>query len=452
MMKNFLNINNWSSIKSDINDHSLFLVQRRNILFSRFCLASMLGAIAQALLDFLSGFPQVMGFDLVIAAFLLGGYLLNEGGHHKLAKIIMFSGMNILLFAFAAVVPRGVGIYVLFFPLVAFTFIVLDYKDRRWSYLLLFLSILLNMILVFTDYQPFGAINLQPTDPSFSFALNLIFAIVFIAIGIDFLLNLSQTAEKKLIENQVETEKLAEEVNKKNISLEKTNEELDRFVYSTSHDLRAPLASILGLINLTEMVKEPVPAEISKYLKLMKDRIENLDGFIQEIIDYSRNSRSDLVFEAVNIANLVEEVIKNNQFLENAPNIKFTTAIKVTDPVSIDSTRVSRILNNLVSNAIKYNDMSKDEPAVRIEAEITGENLKLTVHDTGKGIRDEIKDKIFDMFFRGTTDNSGSGLGLYITREMAQKMNGELSFRTNFGKGTKFILTLPIHQGDSNKT
>ena len=101
-------------------------------------------------------------------------------------------------------------------------------------------------------------------------------------------------------------------------------------------------------------------------------------------------------------------------------------------------------LLNLVSNAIKYNDLQKDSPSVTIQAKLEDENLIIQVSDTGKGIRAEIQDRIFEMFYRGTENTSGSGLGLYITREMVQKMDGKLSFTTASNKGTTFTLSIPI--------
>jgi len=443
-MKNILKFEKWSRLPSTNPNQEDFLGQSRNILFSKFCLIAIIAAIVQGIHDLATGFPYVMLLDLVLVLILTIGYFLNEKRHHKFAKLLIFFGVSLLLFAFAAMVPSGVGIFILFFPLVAFSFIVMEYNDRKISYSFAVLAILLNSILLFTSYQPFGHINLQPVDPTSSFAINLIISILLLALGIDFLLKINYQAEQRLIENQIKTEKLAHVVNEKNLSLEKTNEELDRFVYSTSHDLRAPLASIMGLINLTELEKEPEPEEIKKYLGMMKDRVNNLDGFIQDIIDYSRNSRVDLVLIPVDLNNMVQEVILNNQFNENAVKVSISTKIELEDTVIIDSTRMSRVLNNLVSNAIKYNDYSKESPSVHVNAFREGDTLSIKVSDSGKGIRPEIQDKIFDMFFRGTENAEGSGLGLYIAREMILKMGGKLSFKTNLGSGTTFRIDIPL--------
>jgi signal transduction histidine kinase len=443
-MKNFLHYNNWSKLLSEDSDHVNFLEQKRNVLFSQFCIIATASALIQAIYDLIDGYPYVMMMDLFIALMLVSGYFLNEYRKHSAAKLMVLIMSNILLFSFAAVVPKGAGIYLLFYPLVAFTFIAIDFSHRKLSYTLATFSILLNIVLLYTDFQPYGSINLQPSDPSVSFALNLIISIVLLSLGIDFLLKINHAAEQTLVQNQEHTEKLAHEINEKNLSLEKTNEELDRFVYSTSHDLRAPLASILGLISLTELEKEPIPDEVVRYLKMMKERVNSLDDFIQDIIDYSRNSRVDLILTKVNFSNLIEDVIQHNKYLENTHKVKIKTEIGIARPIEIDKSRVSRVLNNLVSNAIKYNDVSKENPMVMITAKLVDQALIITVEDSGRGIRNEIKDRVFNMFYRGTDQATGSGLGLYIAREMVVKMNGSITFTSQPGQGTTFTVTLPL--------
>ena len=442
-MSNFLHYSNWSRLLTTESDHINYLEQKRNVLFSQFCIIAAISALIQGVYDLIDGYPLVMLIDIFIALVLIAGYFLNEKRHHKTAKLLVLIISNILLFSFAAVVPKGVGIYLLFYPLVAFSFIVIDFKNRKYSYGLAAFSLLLNLILVYTNFQPFGSINIQPTDPSISFALNLLISIVLLAVGIDFLLKINNAAEQKLVKNQKHTEKLALEINEKNLSLEKTNEELDRFVYSTSHDLRAPLASILGLISLTELGDEKIPPDIAKYLQMMKERVNSLDSFIQDIIDYSRNSRVDLELSRVNFAKLIDDIILHNKYLKNAQKVKIIANINFNKHLKLDRNRIARVLNNLVSNAIKYNDVNKDNPTVEINARLDNNTLIIDIVDSGRGIRDEIRDKVFNMFYRGTDKAEGSGLGLYIAREMVHKMNGTLEFTSQAGIGTTFTVSIP---------
>jgi len=447
-MGNIFNFNNWSKLQYSENNNISFLDQKRNVLFTKFCILASVSAVIQGIYDLVDGFPFVMLLDFSIAGILIIGLFLNENRKHLLAKMLVLIVSNIMLFSFAAIVPQGVGIYLLFYPLVAFSFLTLGFNYRIYSYGLTALAILLNAILVFSNFQPFGEINIQPTDPSISFTINLLISIVLLGLGVGFTMEINNDAEKKILENQLHAEMLVSVISESNESLKKTNNELDRFVYSTSHDLRSPLASILGLINLMEMEKDTISPNIFHYINLMKNRVQNLDNFIQDIIDYSRNNKADLVLTQVNVAKVIDEVILNNMFLENAKKTKISPHVTIEKPLQLDQNRLMRILSNLVSNAIKYNNMSNVQPTVDIFANIDGKNLILQVRDNGFGIGDEIKDKVFDMFYRGTDKEGGSGLGLYITKEMVEKMNGTILLETEIDKHTTFTVSIPLDLKD----
>ena len=147
------------------------------------------------------------------------------------------------------------------------------------------------------------------------FIINLISSAFILVMSINFILTINEESEERL-------HVLAEEVKTKNIDLEKTNAELDRFFYSTSHDLRSPLLSIKGLVNIAK--NETSDTKIKQYLTMMNDRVDKLDLFIKDIIDYSKNTRTEVRPEKVNVAKLVEEVQENFQFLEGADKIQIS--------------------------------------------------------------------------------------------------------------------------------
>lgn len=438
---------NNTQVAKELNelDYSDYLKVKRSRLFSRLCLLGALAAFIQGGYDLYDGFPYVMLIDIGFASVLFLGYYLNHKGKYHFATILIFLSSNFILFGFASIVPRGVGIFLLYFPLIAFSFISYDYQHRHFSIGFTILSIILNGVLIITDYQPFGNINLQPTDPTPSFAINMFFSIVLLGMGINFLIRLNHKWEQVLLKNQRETKRLSEEITKQNTSLEKTNQELDRFVYSTSHDLRAPLASILGLINLTSIEKEPPSETIKGYLEMIKDRVNSLDDFISDIIDYSKNSRTELSNEEVNLNHLMDEVIKNNKYLENADKVSVSTNVKLNTEIILDRKRLFRVLNNLVSNAIKYSDLSKPSPFIIIDViEEPQKHITIEVKDNGIGIEDEYQNNVFQMFYRATETASGSGLGLYIAQEMVSKMDGSISLKSQFQEGSIFTITLPL--------
>ncbi len=227
---------------------------------------------------------------------------------------------------------------------------------------------------------------------------------------------------------------------KANELLKKTNAELDRFVYSASHDLRAPLRSLLGLVQLLELEPEQ---DILPHLERMRKSIYKLDHFIDDIIDYSRNSRLDIASELIHFDELIEESFQHFKYLPSADKIE--KRIQVQAPVSFygDKKRIQIIFNNLISNAINYHNPDEQHPFIKVEVLITPQHGSLLVCDNGLGIDDEHIEKIFDMFYRGTANSTGSGLGLYIVKETLEKMSGKIRVTSQKNKGSVFSIDIP---------
>lgn len=224
--------------------------------------------------------------------------------------------------------------------------------------------------------------------------------------------------------------------------LAKTNEELDRFVYSTSHDLRAPLSSLLGLITIAERTTDP--AEIEKCLVMMRERVNTLDAFIREITDYSRNSRLEVALEPVPVYSLVKGIIENLKYLKDADKITVINAVPPDQLVVTDMGRLRVVLSNLLANAFKYHDVKKTNPFIKITSQQVTHSFVITVEDNGQGIAPDHQGKIFNMFYRASENSEGSGLGLYIVRETMEKLNGTISVQSVPEEGSSFIVTLPV--------
>lgn len=229
----------------------------------------------------------------------------------------------------------------------------------------------------------------------------------------------------------------------KNENLLLANHELDRFVYSASHDLRSPITSLKGLIKITQL--EDDISQIRDYLELMHRSLVKQDQFISDIIDYSKNKRKQIVMEPVSLKELFEESISQLMHIENATKITFTKELLV-DQIESDGLRLRIIISNLLSNAIKYADNSKQEMFISIKTYFEENAHKIEVTDNGIGIKDEFKDNIFEMYF-GTNKNKGSGLGLYIVKEAVENIKGQISVSSQSTIGSKFIVTIPTAYG-----
>jgi PAS domain S-box-containing protein len=239
-----------------------------------------------------------------------------------------------------------------------------------------------------------------------------------------------------------ERKKAEEELAFKNLQLAKTNEELDRFVYSASHDMRAPLSSLLGLIHLSE--KTDQPEEVGLFLQMMKDRIKTMEGFIKEVTDYSRNTRLDLLPAPVKLEALAREVVQTLAYSVVNKKVRIEVQIDTALEISTDPNRLKVIINNLVSNAYKYHRFDQPDPFIIISASAKGNHVLLTVKDNGIGIAPEHHTRIFDMFYRASESSEGSGLGLYIVKETLDKLEGSISVLSTAGEGSEFTVTLPI--------
>ena len=227
----------------------------------------------------------------------------------------------------------------------------------------------------------------------------------------------------------------------KNQELKKINTELDRFVYSASHDLRAPLSSLLGLVNIAKM--ENTNSKIEGYLNLMKGSVSKLDGLIKDIIHFSRNARLDVEPELVDFARIISENIENLQYLPGAKKIQIIKELTGRTDFQSDPKRIGILFNNLMSNAIRYHDMAKDEPFIKVSVTVEKDQTILEVSDNGRGIEEDYLENIFEMFFRAATDSQGSGLGLYIVKETVEKLKGSISVASKPLVGTTFSIQIP---------
>lgn len=238
-----------------------------------------------------------------------------------------------------------------------------------------------------------------------------------------------------------EFKKTEDMLRQKNVELQKANAELDRFVYSASHDLRAPLTSILGIINVAEMeIEDP---DQHQYFTMIRNCVNKLDSFVQDIIHYSRNSRVEAQKVKINFNRLVSETFENLKFLAGADKILIKILIDDSYPFFADPGRLSIILNNIISNAIKYHNPAEKNPYISVQVKVSRVEAVITIADNGRGIDARYKDKIFDMFYRATQENVGSGLGLYIVKEAINKLEGSIAVESEIGVGSKFTIKIP---------
>jgi len=227
----------------------------------------------------------------------------------------------------------------------------------------------------------------------------------------------------------------------KNEELRRTNSELNRFVYSVSHDLRAPLMSMLGLINLAKLEKD-IEGQVQLF-ELMEKSVVKMDTYIQTTLDYYRNFKSEISIEPVQVEALITDIIESLKSYHSQCKINFTHTGG--QELHTDRMRLKICLGNIISNAVKYGRTNGDCYEVNIHSHLTEDEYIATVEDFGIGISEADLPHIYDMFYRSpqNKDSKSTGLGLYLVKEAIQRIKGHVSANSKLGEGTRFDLRIP---------
>ncbi len=402
---------------------------KRAVLRGQLSLLSMLVGFTYIFVDVKNNLFVNLPFYAVLIFVSLIVLWFNRKGKYKLANIIYLSTTGFLIFSFAINDINHTGVHTYFIVYAVIALILFGYENLKTGILFCVLA----TILFFIAYglNPPNIIPKAPYSENYigiAFVINFGVPILITVLLVYFVLEINFKSEKQLsVNNQL---------------LSKTNQELDRFVYSASHDLRAPLSSLLGLIEIAQLSADP--EEIKHCLKLMRSSVADLDDFIKEIIDYSRNTRLEIKKEKFNFFDLIQEVADGLKFGTGMENLFIQYNIQKDLEVVTDRMRLKTILYNVIGNAFKYNDASKPEQVVTITAKPEHQVLKVVIEDNGLGINADHLPRIFEMFFRASEQSQGSGLGLYIVKETLEKLNGKIEVSSTPKVGTSFKMEIPI--------
>ncbi len=255
--------------------------------------------------------------------------------------------------------------------------------------------------------------------------------------------------EEALRETNAELEEKSEELSKKHSELEKVvdelkerNFELDQFVYKISHDIRSPLTSILGLVNLIRM--DPDPQVITDSLLHMERSVLRLDNFVKSMLNYAKTSRVESQSQPIDFGQMITQCLSDLIYLDYFDKIEKTIRVEgKVENFRGDRLRIDIILRNLISNSIKYSNKTAASSFLNVFITVQNNVCAITVADNGIGVRAEYQHKVFEMFFRATEKSDGSGLGLYIVKQTVDKMGGNIQMESLHGLGTSITVTLP---------
>lgn len=227
----------------------------------------------------------------------------------------------------------------------------------------------------------------------------------------------------------------------KNEELVTLNAELSQFAYSASHDLKAPLLSISGLLDLC--IEDIEDGEVEGVLNNLQDA-QSISARsaqkVEAVLQIARAGRERLPKEPVHIKPMMETVWLDVSGRSKAAELKLD--LQHQDPVMLERATFAVIIENLLSNAYRYRDETKASSYVMVKTEDVGGNLRITISDNGIGIPEKNQPRVFDMFKR-LDNRSESGLGLALVKKQVDRLCGTVTLSSAEGEGTDFFLTIP---------
>lgn len=225
-----------------------------------------------------------------------------------------------------------------------------------------------------------------------------------------------------------------------NSDLISANEELDTFVYRSSHDLLGPISSILGLCNLANMEQDKEQV-IASYKKV-ETPANNMFSMLKRLIDIQEMKRRETKLQSLTLADVVQTAFDK---AERSDLVELRLAVDCDIIIKSDPVLLNELLSNMLENAIRYRDYTKDKCWIEIRAGSTKlDQLEVVIKDNGIGVPEELKERIFDIFFRATDKSDGPGLGLYISQVIAKQLGGNIAFHSDRKHITTFKISLPL--------
>jgi len=267
------------------------------------------------------------------------------------------------------------------------------------------------------------------------------FAVEIIKAGADdYILKSSLTRLPSAIKNAY-TKKLAERERENNYrKLQEANLELKTFIYRASHDIRGPICSLKGLISAAK--NEPPEKDLGQLIEFMDHSADKLDNILIHLISTLELRDKEILAETIDFKKLIDGIL--DEYKDSDKFRKLNVSVNAAHRgFAMDKKVITAILRNIIDNAIRYHNYAIHDPFIRIEVSAADEGLEITVEDNGIGIKAELVEKVFDMFFRGSDQTEGTGLGLYLTKIGVEKLKGKILMSSEEKNGTTVKIFIP---------
>jgi len=238
---------------------------------------------------------------------------------------------------------------------------------------------------------------------------------------------------------------LEQKVAERTLQLERTNKELDIFLYRSSHDMRRPITTLLGLDQVARHVIRD--DQVTLLFDKVSETAINMDAMLYKMQMMYELNKTELVLEPVHLNSLIESVAANFklQFEKNKIAHHNTPLAGLT--IFSNTTLLTIIFRNMVENAILFRKTQTGaEPFIDITTKQTDSAVEITITDNGIGIEEKYQNQLYELYFRASQASKGNGLGLYLVKKAVEKLNGSIHMMSDYGVGTTFTVTLPILQ------
>jgi signal transduction histidine kinase len=222
------------------------------------------------------------------------------------------------------------------------------------------------------------------------------------------------------------------------------NKELESFIYKASHDLKGPLSSSLGLVNIARL--ESKGETESKYFDHIEHSLRKLENILDDLRQVAIIKQGVLEFVELDVMESIKDIIPTFKYYKEFDSINFEFNSNSDEPIITDRSLLELYLRNTIENAIKYQKYDYDKSFIHFDLNRTKDSIQITIKDNGIGIDAEHVHTIFDMFVRANTSSKGTGLGLYIAKNAIDKLRGTIHVESKKGKGTTFKISLPLEE------
>lgn len=231
-----------------------------------------------------------------------------------------------------------------------------------------------------------------------------------------------------------------------------TNAELEEFAYRTSHDLRSPLISSISLLGVIRNSIEEGDSKLAlESIEHVQKSLVKLERLVQDILTLTETKSAEEEVEEVEVKEMVDGVLSSLSHLEGYNRLEFIESFEAPERITVGKGRFQLIIENLISNAIKYQDCTKEESFIKITTRRCNGEYSFAVEDNGLGVPEEKRSMLFTMFKRFHPRTSfGSGLGLYMIKKSAEKLGGRIEYEGKDG-GSEFRLILPFESRSQSR-